>query len=156
MNRIILLPFQYPVPPETADPDLLQKLLPERTAIFNLVLDTFWLWQKNHYRFSGEDIYGIRAAGLGNQQADPLVAAFIRDHCVLDPDGQTPTSTLFAAYEAFLAHHGQTFPGNIQQFSRTFNEATPSGVSIKKIRVNGIPTNCYTGISLKGEIYEEL
>lgn len=155
MDRIVLLPFQYPVPPEIADPDLLQKLLPERTAIFNLALDAFWLWQRDHYRFSGEDIYGIRAAGFGNQQADPLVAAFVRDRCVLDPNGQIPTSTLFAAFEAFLADNSQAFPGNIQQFSRLFHEVTPSSVSIKKVRVNGTPTNCYIGVSLKGETHGE-
>lgn len=155
MDRIVLLPFQYPVPPEIADPDLLQKLLPERTAIFNMVLDAFWLWQEDHYQFFGEDIYGIRVAGLGNQQADPLVAAFVRDRCVLDPNGQIPTSTLFAAFEAFLADNSHSFPGNIQQFSRLFNEVTPSSVSIKKVRVNGTPTNCYIGVSLKGETHGE-
>lgn len=156
VGRIVLLPFRFAVPPEMDDPDLDQKLLSERSAIFNLALEAFQRLQRNHFQFTGEDRYGIRVAGLGNQQADPLVAAFVRDCCVLDPNGQIPTSTLFAAYEAFLTHRGQTFPGNSQQFSRRFHDVAPASVSIKKVRVNGTPTNCYVGISLKGEFYEKL
>ena len=156
MDRIVLLPFRYPVPPEVDDPELDHKLLPERTAIFNKVLAAFWLWQEDHYRFPGEDLYGIRVAGLGNQQTGPLITMFVRDCCAIDPNGQIPTSTLFGAYEAFLASYGQVPTSNSQQFSRSFNEATPPSVELRKIRINGKPTNCYTGICLKGEIYEKL
>lgn len=154
-DRIVLLPFQYPVPPELDDPDLDSKLLPERTAIFNMVLDAFWLWQADHYRFFGEEKYGIRAAGLGNDEVDPMVAAFVRERCVAESGAFVPTADLFAAYQQFLVDHGYPASGNSQQFSRLFNETTSSSVYAKKIRVEGKPTNCYVGITLKGENHAE-
>lgn len=155
MNRIILLPFRFPVSPETDDPDLDKKLLVERSAIFNLVLEAFYHLQRNHFQFTGEDIYGIRVAGLGNSEADPMITAFIRECCTMEPSGYVPTAVLFEAYSAFLTERGYPPAGNVQQFSRIFNEATPSSVDIKKIRVGGKPTNCYIGITLKGENYAE-
>lgn len=109
------------------DPDLDQKLLSERSAIFNLALEAFQRLQRNHFQFTGEDRYGIRVAGLGNQQADPLVAAFVRDCCVLDPNGQIPTSTLFAAYEAFLTHRGR--------HSRAIASSSPGGSMMSHLPV---------------------
>lgn len=153
IDRIILVPFRYPIPPMEQDTTIDDKLFAERAAIFNLVLDAFYRWQSNHYRFTGEDVYGIRVAGLGDSESDPMVTAFIRECCTLDPSAYVPTATLFEAYGRFLADHSCPLTVNTQQFSRLFNEATPSGVFIKKIRHENVPTNCYVGIELKGEKY---
>ena len=155
IDRIILLPFRFAVPTEMVDQDLDDKLLPERSAIFNLALEAFYRLQRNHFQFTGEERYGIRTAGIGNSEADPMMALFLEECCVLDPVGQVPSSTLFDAYNAYLASHGQSFAGTSQQFSRVFNEATPPTVVPKKIRINSKPTNCYVGVKLKEESHEQ-
>lgn len=150
-DRIILMPFLYPVPPAEVDTEIDGKLRPERPAIFNLILEAFYRLQRNNFQFTGEDQYGIRVAGLGTSESDPLLATFIRERCIFDSAGQVPTSILFGEYQAYLAERGCTTPWNSQQFSRAFNEITPESVATKKIRIDSTPTNCYIGISLKGE-----
>ena len=155
MDRIILVPFRYPIPPAEVDPEIDNKLLPERAAIFNLLLEAFYRLQRNHYQFTGEDIYGIRVAGLGDSEADPMLTAFIRERCCLDSNAKITSSELFEAYGRFLADRGLPCTENTQQFSRKFNIATPPSVYPKKVRINGPSTNCYVGIRLKGEHHEK-
>lgn len=150
LDRIILVPFRYPVPVTEMDTELDGKLFAERTAIFNLVLDAFYRWRSNHFRFTGEDVYGIRVAGLGDSESDPMVTAFIREYCLIKPGEYVPTAAFFEAYGRFLADRGCPITSTSQQFSRIFNESTPAGVYPKKIRVESVPTNCYMGVTLKG------
>ena len=151
LRRIVLIPFRHPVSPETAVPleELVHQLSPEFPAIFNKTLAAFYRLQANHFQFSGEDRFGIHAAGLGNTDSDPLLTQFIEEQCIFDEQSHTPTRDIFAAYNDFRTIHGYPINDNSQRFSQQFNEATPLGVYPKKFRVGGTPTNCYTGIKIK-------
>lgn len=151
LNRIVLIPFRHPVPHEDIIPqeEFIDQLLPERPAIFNKALAAFYRLQANHFKFSGEDQFGIRVAGLGSTGVDPLLTRFIEERCIFDEQAHTPTCAIYAAYSDFRAIHGYPLNDNSQRFSQQFNAATPPRVCLKKIRVSGTPTNCYTGIKIK-------
>lgn len=145
-ERVRLIPFRYSVPPENRDHGLLDKLLLERPAIFNRLLQAFCRLRANNFIFPGEDIYGIEHACI---ETDGPIGNFILDCCELVPDAVTPTSEFYLAYCKYCRAHGASFNGKIQPFSRMFNAALPEkGVELIKCRIEGDSRNCYKGIRL--------
>lgn len=59
-NRILLIPFRFPVPPEQMDHHLLEKLMMERSGILFAAISAFREVARRNFIFSGEEIYGFK------------------------------------------------------------------------------------------------
>lgn len=144
-DRVRLVPFRFAVSHEARDYALLEKLKLERPAILNRLLQVFCRLRANNFVFAGEDQYGIEHAGI---EAGGLYGEFILDCCELVSDAITPTSDLCFAYSQYCRARGIVFSGNTQKFSRQFNAVLPERVKLVKVRIDGVPRNCYEGIKL--------
>lgn len=107
LERLIMVPFRVPVPPEHRDPYLLDKLRAERPAIAARGLAAYQEVRRRNYAFSlprasegGGDTFATIA------EADP-VAAFFAECCDLcDKSIYTPTNVLYQGYVAYCRAHG--------------------------------------------------
>lgn len=144
LNRLIIIPFKFPVPKEHQDPKLTEKLLSERPAIAARALAAYRRLRDRNYTFirPGEgDIWGAPS------DAD-LMATFVEQCCSFVEGVHTPTATLFQAYCEFAAAQGFSVPVNSATFSRRFNEYCNGRVTSKKERYGKASLNGYKGVIL--------
>lgn len=108
IERLVLLPFLNPVPPERQDRELLNKMKCERSAIFNKALKAFKRLSRNNFVFTEVDdsskFVNIPSGGRENQSllAEAIVK-FIDESCDItqSKDSFTTISDLFAAFSDF-------------------------------------------------------
>ena len=153
-NRILYLPFSYPIPIEQQDRNLLSKLLPERSGILHKALQAYRRLVANGYIFSGDSHYNLAYAHQPAEQiADQLTTLeeFVETQCEEEEEGFVSTETLHERYLLFCQTLQCEGIKNRQSFSAKFNAVIkryPAVVLIKK-RVNGVPCNGYKGICLR-------
>ena len=151
-NRVLLIPFCYPVPPERQDRGLLEKLKAERSGILFRALHAYHAVIERGYQFTGEANFGFKASNIVLEDTPVnTVDAFVSQCCNLNPESFTPTEALHSAYTEFCNHIGRPLIADRAAFSRTLNSCLCGQLRQDKQRVNGIPLNGYRGISLKGE-----
>lgn len=155
LNRILLLPFQYPIPAAQQDRHLTEKLMAERSGILYKAIMAYRTLVSNGYIFTGDDRYGFAYA---YQPAEETVSQtdtleqFARECCVEAVDEFIPTDTLFQCYTSFCQNLHQGSIGNSQVFSAKFKgmiQKLIPAVELKKQRFNGVLCNGYKGISLR-------
>lgn len=148
-NRVLLIPFCHPVPPERQDRGLLEKLKAERPAILYHALHAYRAVVDRGYQFAGEANFGFRPSSI-ILEATPAntVEDFVAQCCTLDPEVFTPTEELHSAYIAFCNQVGCLPIADRSSFSRTLNACLCGQIRQDKQRVNGIPANGYRGIKL--------
>lgn len=156
-RRMLLLPFQYPIPKHRQDPHLLQKLREERSGILYKALRAFQVVAARHYVFTGDDTYNMYAMAQFCQPAESTidiahgVSQFAKDRCCEQVDGFVPSAVLYQYYVAYCQGNGWPFLGNSQTFSTQFGQvirqAFPNVVNTKR-RVNGDSANGYKGLLL--------
>lgn len=155
LNRILLLPFQYPIPAAQQDRHLTEKLMAERSGILYKAIMAYRTLVSHGYIFTGDDIYCFANA---HQPAEETVSQtdtleqFARECCVEAVDEFIPTDTLFQCYTNFCQNLNQGSFGNSQVFSAKFKgmiQQLIPAVELKKQRFNGVLCNGYKGISLR-------
>lgn len=150
LRRILLIPFNYPVPRYAQDPHLVDKLKNERAGIFFKAMLAYRQLAANNYIFTGDDIFDLLNATQAGDQVidqDALIEQFIECHVVSMPGGFVPTETL---HVQFLSENPNGLSDR-QKFSARFKQlAAKKGLVAvnKKKRINGEPTNGYEGIAL--------
>lgn len=82
-ERLIAIPFNYSIPKEEQDPNLIWQLWNERDAIVSIALSYYRQLIVNHYRFSGDYplnsiVSRIAEENLVDTQAD--ITAFLEEH----------------------------------------------------------------------------
>ena len=154
INRILYLPFNYPIPPEQQDRNLLNKLLPERPGILYKALQAYRRLVANGYVFSGDNYYNLAyahqpAEQIANQM--DTLEEFVQNRCVEEPEGFVATDTLYESYLLFCKSLQREGFSNKQSFSAKFNSIIKRcpNVSLYKKRINGTPCNGYMGIALR-------
>ena len=150
-NRLIEIPFIFPVPAEKRDTQLLQKLLMERDAIVSIAVQSYYALYERRYVFSGaaDTANYLEQLDAPGDQADSI-AQFIADCCSLgDAQSFRTTQELHLAYQRYCAGKGIPALENRMQFSRELHRICGDKIAIKKKRVNGTAQNGYTGINLK-------
>ena len=149
-NRVLLIPFCFPVPPERQDRGLLDKLKSERPGILFHTLRAYRAVIERGYQFTGEADFGFRANDiLLADTPNNTMENFVSQCCVLDPETFTPTEGLHRAYTAFCTASGCSSIADRASFSRALNNSLCGQLRQDKRRINGVPLNGYRGIALK-------
>ena len=102
-------------PPELeADKHLAAKLQAEAAGILRWLVEGCLAWQRGGLDEPAE----VTAATAEYRSAMDVLAAFIGDHCIIDPGVRVKAGDLYAAYCKWCETNGETAKG-----SRTFGEA---------------------------------
>ena len=149
LRRILLIPFNYPVPRHAQDPDLVEKLKHEKAGILFRAMYAYHQLRINNYAFAGDDRYDLLNTTQAGEQVidqDALIELFIERHIVA-ADSFVPTEKL---HMLFLSENPCGLSDR-QKFSARFKQlAAKKGLAAvnKKKRINGESTNGYEGIAL--------
>lgn len=102
-RRMIFIPFEYSVPAEKQDKDLLNKLEKERNVVFSLAARTLKEFVKSGYDFKmspkAKAYLESRIAALHS------VDGFLDDRTVVDEAGSVSTAALYEAYKLWCAEN---------------------------------------------------
>lgn len=151
-NRVLLVPFFYPVPPERQDRGLLEKLKAERPAILYQALHAYHAVMDRGYQFTGEVRFGFTPSHIVlEENSANTMETFVTRCCELDKEVFTSSEALHNAYISFCDQVGCPAIADRASFSRALNACLCGKLRQDKKRVNGVPTNGYWGIKLKGE-----
>lgn len=154
LERLIVIPFRVPVPPEHRDSYLLDKLRAERPAITARSLTAYQELRRRNYAFSlpraSEE--GMYAPSI---TADP-VAAFLAECCDLcEQTVFTPTAILYEAYVSYCRAHGLPWAEQPAQFSRQLKRCCGKQIESTRQRYKGDSLNGYFGIRLHAAPLQE-
>ena len=96
-RRMVFIPFEYSVPPEKQDKELLQKLEQERDVVFSLAARTLKEFVKSGYDFKmspkAQAYLESRIAALHS------VDGFLDDRTLVDEQGSVSAATLYEGYK---------------------------------------------------------
>ncbi len=96
-RRMVFIPFEYSIPPEEQDKELLVKLEKERDVVFSLAARTLKDFIESGYDFKmspkAQAYLESRIAALHS------VDGFLDDRIVVDENGSVSTAALFEAYK---------------------------------------------------------
>ena len=154
LRRVLYLPFNYPVPKNRQNPNILNLLRAERSGILYKAVRAYQALVCRRYVFSGDDLYSFeKALQSGEQTTDQteILEMFIQQYCTPEAGGFVTTDALFDCYTAYCRTLRQEGIRNKQVFSAKFNAAIGRFfcTTRTKKRINGIPCNGYLGLSLK-------
>lgn len=150
-QRILLVPFCFPVPEAQQDFDLLDKLKREKRGIIYCALAAYREVMRRNYQFTGEARFGFKLNDIQvPAQAIDKIPLFVDQCCELDPTAFTTTTELHQGFEIFCRQLGisSSLPDR-SAFSRALRTHLAGQITAKKKRVNGTPLNGYEGIRLK-------
>lgn len=150
-NRLVTLPFPCSIPFEQQDPDLLQHLLEEKGAIFNMAMQALnELVSRNfEYTKANPDYLGR----ISDQRLyiaenfDAGVKQFVEDCCTLEADAYLASSTLYESYREFAEAQYLPFYTKSDVFCKALYRLFPA-LGSKKKYVSGKQTRCVEGVSL--------
>lgn len=150
-NRLVTLPFPCSIPFEQQDPDLLQHLLEEKGAIFNMAMQELnELVSRNfEYTKANPDYLGR----ISDQKLyiaenfDAGVKQFVDDCCTLEAGSYLASSTLYESYREFAEAQYLPFYTKSDVFCKALYRLFPA-LGSKKKYVSGKQTRCVEGISL--------
>lgn len=144
-QRVVVIPFQYPVSEEAQDKHLLEKLMLERPAIAAKALDAYRNLVSRNYQF-------IRPTGgvvFGCPPMADVLLSFVNDCCQFNGNSYTSIIELHQAFIGYCMKKGLPRIDDRTSFSRQLNALCGGKIQHHKRRVNGVSTNCYDGISLE-------
>lgn len=99
-RRMIPIPFEYSIPPEKQDKQLLDKLIQERDVVFSLAAKSLKDFVNNGYDFhlsaKGQAYLNSRIAALHS------VEDFLKDRVTVDEKGSVATAILYDAYKLWV------------------------------------------------------
>ena len=128
-RRMIFIPFEYSVPAEKQDKDLLNKLEQERDVVFSLAARTLQEFVKSGYDFKmspkAKAYLESRIAALHS------VDGFLDDRTVVDEAGSVSTAALYEAYKLWCAENALD-PVDKAEFKESVLAYDPS-IDYKKV-----------------------
>lgn len=151
-NRLVSLPFPCSIPFEEQDPNLLEHLLDEKGAIFNMAMQAVHALAARNFEYttvdsgyldkvSDQTLYVAENFDIGVQN-------FVTCCCALDTDGYTTSSDLYNAYREYA--NAQQFPifKKVDMFCKVLYRLFPTLKAQKKY-VNGKQCRCIKGIAIQ-------
>lgn len=145
--RLVVIPFQYPIPKEKQDKHLLEKLLAERSAIAVKALDAYLRLKARNYRFI--QVQGNMCMVTGYIAAPDIMEAFLSECCEFSAEAYTFTADLQETYNRFCEIHCVPPIEDLPTFSRQLNRFCIGRIAAKRRRENGQNLNGYQGIRLR-------
>lgn len=154
MNRVLLLPFMYPIPKHLQDHGLPEKLCAEMPGIFYRAICAFNEVARNGYIFAGDDVYRLGCMpNLGDTDVSSPdgISMFLTTCCKESSKGFVATELLYRTYLEFCQLRNYPCIQDYNTFARQlsaemrscFPEATP-----KKQRQGERSLNGYAGIKM--------
>ena len=149
VDRIVVIPFAFPVAKEARMPSLIDNLKEETDRIANRALQAYFCLRSKHYIFSGNyEINAVTEATSISSDLESCMAAFVQDWIIPDPNGGVHNCE---ACELFCSIYNLSINDNA--FSRLFTRFVSQKHPIEHGRVRlpggGNPKNYIKGIRLK-------
>ena len=149
IDRIVVIPFAFPVAKEARMPSLIDNLKEETDRIANRALQAYFCLRSKHYIFSGNyEINAVTEATSISSDLESCMAAFVQDWIIPDPNGGVHNCE---ACELFCSIYNLSINDNA--FSRLFTRFVSQKHPIEHGRVRlpggGNPKNYIKGIRLK-------
>ena len=88
-----------------------------------------------------------------DELASPI-AAFLRDRCIIEPDGTCSVASIYESWRSWCSEHGRTAVGDGHSFGRDLHAAIP-GLSTIRPRTPLGRFRQYLGIRLRTPIDSE-
>ena len=146
-SRMVLIPFDRPIPAEQQDKTLLDRLKAESVGIVMASLQAYKRLRAQNYVFSGERFVQAVPSGIGGTD---MLQNYLRECCHFSPESYCFTADLFHAYNEYCVQHGAAPEYDMVVFSRNLATACQGRITRKKKRLYGENRNGYEGISLLG------
>jgi putative DNA primase/helicase len=102
-RRLHLVPFNYTVPVEDRDKDLLEKLKTEAPGILAWMIDGCLRWQAEGLAPPPSVIAATRAY----LKSEDVIPAWIDDECTLSDSKSAASSVLFANFKTWAEQNGE-------------------------------------------------
>lgn len=144
-RRMVVIPFEYSVPPEQQDKQLFDKLMEERDVIFSLAAKSLKEFVKSGYDFKmsakGQAYLASRIAELHS------VEEFLSDRTIIDAKGSVSTAHLYDSYRQWCNDNALT-PEDKTEFKESVLGFNPD-IDYKKIGPREKRVWGFKGIRLK-------
>lgn len=128
-RRMIIIPFEYSIPPDKQDKELLDKLMAERDVIFSLAAKSLKEFVRSGYDFKmsakGKAYLESRIAALHS------VEEFLSDRTIIDVNGSVSTAHLYDSYRQWCNDNALT-PEDKTEFKESVLGFNPD-IDYKKI-----------------------
>jgi len=135
-RRLRLIPFTVTIPPEEQDKRLTEKLQAEAPGILRWLVTGCLAWQRDGLGEPDE----VKTATAEYRSDSDIIAAYIEDHCFVDPSVRARSSTLYADYAKWCNERGED-PKSERVFGQALTER-----DFKRFTSNG---TWYRGIALR-------
>ncbi|MDR1769411.1 MAG: DUF5906 domain-containing protein [Hungatella sp.] len=147
-DRLIVIPFLYPVPKDKQDHRLEEKLVAEASGICLKAMEYYKKLKNRGYVFTEISLpEGLDASINYNT----VIRKFADGLCELtqNADDKVSSDALYTAFKNYC-NSKNIAPLNQAEFSKRFKEIFDDKVEKKKIKLNGSSLNGFTGVKLKG------
>ncbi len=143
-RRVRLIPWTVQIPEEERLPQdvVVERLFAEGSAILNWMLAGLADWKRDRHWIAPE----VRAATAAYRAEQDRLGAFLEDACEQAPHYTVPVGTLYEAYAAWCAEHGEEALGKTA-FGNRLREA---GKTSKKTGHENVTT--WFGLRLKADL----
>lgn len=139
VERSVILPFMNKVPKDKQIRDLIEKLKPERAAIFNMALQAYFRLEKNNFVFSevvnsADFVRGTCVTHEEVSYADSAIRQFVDASCEVS-DSAEAFETVADLHAAFSKFYAEKYNLNIDKdaFSKAFKQyAQDMGLEYKQ------------------------
>lgn len=122
IRRFVVVPFNYRVPDDKIDANLLQKFEFEKSLIIFHALQAYFELKNMSYEFAGDfELNGNRYLLTKNNDAD-FLSVFIDEKCVFDAKSFCSTQLLYLEYSRFLQSYSINGKIDIKGFSRRLSQ----------------------------------
>ncbi len=132
-ERIIIVPCSNVIPKEKRDPQLLEKILPERSAIIYKAVLALREFMGRGYKFNIPEV--CKAAREAYKIENNSVLQFLEECTVprehSDSNIFTTTGSMFSAYKAWAAQNNCRYTASRSEFKRTVRELYGDKAEIK-------------------------
>lgn len=135
-RRLIIIRFNYSVPQNRRDPDLLEKFRMEADGIFLFALEGLRRLMNNHYVFSETQVNADELQQY--REESDSVLSFVKDYCEMGETYTAGSTELFNAYKGYCEECGMkpySQKNFVQQITAAFPAVTRDIDRIAKRRV---------------------
>jgi len=139
-RRIHLVPFTVTIPEDERDPKLGEKLRAELPGILNWAIAGCLAWQRNGLGVP----QAVKDATEEYRQEQDVLADFLDEHCVIDPQAYAVAGPLHKLYTTWC-ENGVAKALNQQAFGRRLTER---GFKADKPRIGGKQTRIWRGLRI--------
>lgn len=146
-DRLVIIPFLYPVPKNCQDFNLEKKILMEKEGICRKAINVYLKLRRNGYHFTE-----VEWSDEGNSYVDydTVIQKFSETFCKFTgrENDRVTSSELYAVFSDFCISK-TVAPLALNEFSKKFKTSFEERVVKKKIKINGVSVWGFVGMKLE-------